>query len=353
VTRGASRHAAVASGSFNGSQLLEGTASTNSTASTKNASTAVKPLLAPPRRLHRSLLETALGQGGLQLQAPIWLQVSRQRARVLLAGMTTIDFVLVVMGIIFATIGASYFAVAYMYGNNEPEEDLPPIQPSKRRSTTSARLTPVSTQKYHLGIPSIYEAPKEHSKASKFEIKDADGHKLLAVEVMRPHQSEAEAAESDAPHEYVSIHSKAGDQELAMCALAPSGGKWECHIYQSGGGVPEHRPEHYGALVQETDWRGGMKFALVSKEGERLLVAAGQPLERRLTVFDQRGQTSAKIEPGTFSWGRPDEYYKAECSLGVDVGLVVLMLLAIDRLLSHGPEDKGSKRSSQAMVESI
>lgn len=299
--------------------------------------------------LHRSLMEASLTpQSGLPSSVSLaWVQDTFKDtvtvAQKMVFGMSALEFIMLIAGIVLVMAGALYFLIAFTFGDQEDFPISKSARPSPARSplrsaanTPEATQTLATTQKYSLAIPSVYDAPHDHSKKTDYEIKDSMGKKLLNVEVMRPFQDDD--ADIGAPHEYVSLHSKDGEEELAMCALGPTGdGNWDCNVYQG-------ETDLYGSLVTESGSmrQNNMQFALVSPKGERLLVLRGRPQDRRMEVLDHNGSTAAVIEPGKLSFGRPGEFYQAECVMDADVGLIVLSLLAVDRLLSHKTRDRKS-----------
>uniref|UniRef100_A0A7R9ZUH0 Uncharacterized protein n=1 Tax=Pyrodinium bahamense TaxID=73915 RepID=A0A7R9ZUH0_9DINO len=186
-------------------------------------------------------------------------------------------------------------------------------------------------QKLLLAVPSLLDEPIEQFKKSEHQVTDETGKKLLHVDIMRPPE-DTSGDETPVTLEYVTICSVEAREELAMCALGPAqqGGDWECHLYSGD-------DELLGYIIEERTLFGGKaQFTLISHHrGDPLLWAQGDVKGRRLEVFGRGGAVTAVVGPGNFGFGQQGEYYSVSFLQDADVGLVVLVLMGVDRLLSH------------------
>jgi len=189
---------------------------------------------------------------------------------------------------------------------------------------------------FALQVPSLLDAPMEDFRKSDYHIRDTSGEKLLKINIMRPAQEQVVVAEADfSPAEYVTLCSVGSDDELAMCALGtkPGSHEWECHVYQGENELFGYIVEEQGVFAKGVN--RDSQFALLSyPHSERMLWVKGKVQERKLHVFSHRKDVTAYVEPGT-GLGEPDTHYTVTCLPDANVGLVVLLLLGIDRIHSH------------------
>lgn len=189
---------------------------------------------------------------------------------------------------------------------------------------------------FALQVPSLLDAPMEDFRKSDYNIRDTSGERLLTINIMRPAQEQLAVTEADfRPAEYVTLCSIGSDDELAMCALGtkPGSHEWECHVYQGENELFGYIVEEQGVLAKGIN--RDSQFALLSyPHSERMLWVKGKIQERKLHVFSHRKDVTAYVEPGT-GLGEPDTHYTVTCLPDANVGLVVLLLLGIDRIHSH------------------
>jgi len=206
------------------------------------------------------------------------------------------------------------------------------------RSSTIAEPRVSPGQRITLAVPSLLAAPSDELKQSNFQVTDLTSKTLLNVTVMVPPRDVLQMEQF--PHEYVTLYSTDGEDELAMCALGPQGvGQyWRCDIYQRGDTL-------FGHIIQDKPraQSSSVNFSLMDVHKERLLSIAVElgglsprgSKQRRITVFDESGNKCAEIQPGAFSFGHKGQYYQADCLPDADLGIIVIALMAIDRLLTH------------------
>lgn len=191
-------------------------------------------------------------------------------------------------------------------------------------------------QRFALAVPSLLEAPLDELQTCDFKITDLTGMTLLTVTVMVP--PKPLMGTDQTPLEYVTVYSKDGQDELAMCALGPQGlGKpWRCDVYQKGDQIVGH-------LVRDQHTAAVESFSLIDARRERFLYIvmeydtgqSGSGKQRRTSVFGRNEVKCAEVQPGVVSFGSREQYYHVDCLPEADVGIVVIALLAVDRLRTH------------------
>mmetsp|Transcript_24402 Transcript_24402/g.69979 ORF Transcript_24402/g.69979 Transcript_24402/m.69979 type:complete len:360 (-) Transcript_24402:59-1138(-) len=203
----------------------------------------------------------------------------------------------------------------------------------------SGAVTPISGTRVPAGgrsilaIPTMQEITLEPFKSFRFKILDSFGKGLLDVDMMQP-PPDISDGDQWTPAEYLTLHSVETAEEMAMCALGPGtgGSDWECHVFRGDN-------ELYGYIVEDRGLfpgvlSGEVKYKLVSMSNETVLTVKGSFDERRLEVLEGETRIAVMAE-GDFRFCRPKEYNKVTCFPDADVGLVVLVLLGVDRMLPH------------------
>jgi len=204
-------------------------------------------------------------------------------------------------------------------------------QPASAVSLRDSKTGVERSGRFCVAVPSLLEAPIDELCSADFKILDLRGSPLLSVTVMVP-PKEVTTMSPEAPLEYVTVSSRDGQVELAMCALAPqnSGATWRCDVYQKG-------DQRFGAIVCDQLTSTRESFFLLDSRKERFLsvVMESDHGQRRTTVFGRNGSRCAEIKPGVLKFGAKEQYYQLECAADADTGMVVITLLAVDRLRTH------------------
>jgi hypothetical protein len=187
-----------------------------------------------------------------------------------------------------------------------------------------------------ISVPSIRYPPLKPRASLNRMVCNAAGKGLFSITVTGP-STDIPQLEPGTPEEYVTITSFDQRVELSLWLMtAAKGGGWECHCFREGkhlGYFSETTPAASAAAGQDHIF--ALKTVRESfQSAMSILTVEGDLTKPPLRVL-QEGQLSATVDPaGDGSFGASD-FCQVTCEPEVDLGLIVLALIGMDRLLGH------------------